>query len=529
MNISKSFVVCLLFLLTASCGEELLREEVFTFQSPQDFYSNPNEVRAAANGMYDALMTWSLWVQPAWVSMCVENDDMLADDWVGGGYQGIQNGTWYIERPWSGFYQVINRANTVISRVGETDFLTDDQKNAALGQAYFMRGYCYYEIARRFGDAPIRTANYDPANDSPDIERRPREEVYLRAAEDFATAGEILPADYSSGDYTAADQGRPTAPAAFGMQAKVFMHLAGAEIGKSEFYADAITAATRVRDFAASGFPALESDYMTVFEQATQDGSPEILFSIQATQAPNEGPELPRFYIPGNTGFAGGGGIGAISLREDFYRTFEREDLRVEFGTALFDQWTDLEDEQFYQFRNLPQNVVEIVSEDVFDNGFGRFGNNRYELSDGSIVRGTPRIYTRKYVDPTSQVKDENGSNPIVLRYADVLLLLAEAENEVNGPTDLAYEAVNTIRDRAGLEDVPASLDQATFRTRVRTERRHELYAEFQRRWDLIRWGTWLETMAAANRPRLPYQLLFPIASEEIAANALINENNPGW
>jgi len=529
MNFIKAIIICLFCVLTTSCGEELLREEVYTFQSPQDFYSNPDEIRAAANGMYDALMTWELWVQPAWVPMCVENDDMLADDWVGGGYQGVQNGTWYIERPWRGFYQVINRANTVITRVNETDFLTDDQKNAALGQAYFMRGYCYYEIARRFGDAPIRTKNYDPANDSPDIARLPREEVYLQAANDFALAADILPADYSSGDYNAGDRGRPTAPGALGMQAKVFMHLAGAEIGKPEYYADAITAATRVMDFAANGFPALEPEYMTTFEQATQDGSSEILFSIQATQAPNEGPELPRFYIPGNTGFAGGGGIGAISLREDFYATFERGDLRVEFGTALFDQWTDLEDVQFYQFRNLPPTVIEIVSEDVFDNGFGRFGNNRYRLTDGSVVRGTPRIYTKKYVDPTSQVKDENGSNPILLRYADVLLLLAEAENEVNGPTSLAYETINNIRNRAGLDDLPEDLNQETFRERVRTERRHELYAEFQRRWDLIRWGIWLETMAEANRPRLPYQLLYPIAPEEIAANALINENNPGW
>jgi hypothetical protein len=63
----------------------------------------------------------------------------------------------------------------------------------------------------------------------------------------------------------------------------------------------------------------------------------------------------------------------------------------------------------------------------------------------------------------------------------------------------------------------------------VRNERRFELYGEFQRRWDLTRWGTWLQTMNAAGRPRLEYQKLYPIAQEEIAGNKLIPVNNPGY
>jgi len=530
MNFRNLFICLGLLLFSSACNQDL-KEEVFTFQAPQDFYSNPNEVRAAANGMYDALMTWELWVQPAWVPIALENDDMLGLDWMSGGYTGQQNGSWYIERPWKGFYQVINRANIVIGRVSEIDFLEDDVKNAALGQAYFLRGYCYSEIGKWFGDAPIRISAYNPATDSPDIARSPRQEVFLQAANDFGRAGELLPANYSSGDYTTADSGRPTAPAAFGMQAKVYMHLAGAEVGATEYYADAIEAANQVVAFAAEGFPSLEENYMNNFQQASQDEGREILFSIQATQAPNEGPELPRYYVPGNTAFAGGGGIGAVSLREDFYRTFERNDKRVAFGTAIFDQWEDLTGLRFYHFRTLPADVIGIESEDVFDNGFGRFGDNRYTVADGTTVRGTPRLYIKKYMDENSQVKDENGSNPIILRYADVLLLLAEAENEVSGPTVMAIDAVNQIRERAGLEelDAMATADRSTFREAIRIERRHELYGEFQRRWDLMRWGTWLEAMEAANRSRLPYQMLFPISAEEIASNALINENNPGW
>ncbi|MBX2877974.1 MAG: RagB/SusD family nutrient uptake outer membrane protein [Saprospiraceae bacterium] len=523
--------LAILFLLSTACQKEFLEEEVFTFQAPKDYYASAAEVEAAANGMYDALMTWNLWVQPSWVAIALENDDMLGLDWVAGGYNGNQNGQWYIERPWKGFYQVINRANNVLDRVSKIEFLAEEQQQAVLGQAYFLRGYCYYEIARWFGDAPIRTQSFDPAVDDQNAARMPVAEVYAQAASDLETAGGLLPENYDTGAYSDADRGRPTSPAAWGLLTKVYMHMAGAEVGQTERFKDASTAAQKVLAQSSNGFPILETEYMANFWQATQDQGSELLFSIQATQQPNEGPELPRYYIPGNSAFAGGGGVGAISMREDFYLTFESGDKRVAFGSALFDQWVDLNGEQFYHFRTLPnQEIAGVLSEGVWDNGFGRFGTNRYQLFSGGVVKGDPRFYIKKYMDETSQVKDENGSNPIILRYADVLLLLAEAENEANnGPTALAYEAINQVRQRAGLAVLSPGLDQEEFRTAVRVERRHELYGEFQRRWDLIRWGVWLETMEAANRPRQAYQRLFPISSEEIAANAMINENNPGW
>lgn len=529
MKFKILFSVLCLCLFNTSCKDDFLEEEVFTFQAPKDYYSNENEVNSAVNGMYDALMTWNLWVQPSWIPIALENDDMLGLDWVSGGYTGNQAGKWYIERPWKGFYQVINRANNVIDRVSVIDFLDDEAKNTALGQAYFMRGYCYFEIGRWYGDAPIRIKSYDPAVDSPDIARSSVEDVFNQAALDLETAAGLLPENFMDGYYTESDRGRPTSPAAWGLLAKVHMNLAGVQVGNAGAYVDAIAACNQVRSMAANGFPALEVEYMDIFSQESQDASNEMLFSIQATQAPNEGPELPRFYTPANTSFSGGGGIGAISMREDFYDTFENNDKRVEFGTALFDEWSDLNGLSWHNFRTLPPTVIGIQNEGVFDNGFGRLGDNTYLLQDGSEVKGTPRIFIKKYIDENSQVKDENGSNPIILRYADVLLILAEAENEINGPTADAYDAINMVRQRAGLDDLDSGLSKEEFRAAVRLERRHELYGEFQRRWDLIRWGTWMETMEQANRPRLEYQKLFPISAEEIAANAMINENNPGW
>jgi hypothetical protein len=126
-----------------------------------------------------------------------------------------------------------------------------------------------------------------------------------------------------------------------------------------------------------------------------------------------------------------------------------------------------------------------------------------------------------------------------VLRHADVLLVFAEAENEKNGPTTAAYAAINQVRTRAGLAALPAGLSQAQFRQAVWDEREHELYGEFQSRFDTIREGRWLALMNQKSnvaeftsqgvcRPRQTYQRLQNIPGKEIAANPLLTQN-PGY
>ena len=118
-----------------------------------------------------------------------------------------------------------------------------------------------------------------------------------------------------------------------------------------------------------------------------------------------------------------------------------------------------------------------------------------------------------------------------------MLLVLAEAENEKNGPSALAMQAANMVRARAGVPAF-AGLSQAQFRDSVRMERRHELYAEFQRPFDLRRYGTYMAEMNkpvtgplysnVVCRPRQEYQVLQPIPTGELAANPLMTQN-PGY
>ena len=145
-------------------------------------------------------------------------------------------------------------------------------------------------------------------------------------------------------------------------------------------------------------------------------------------------------------------------------------------------------------------------------------------------------IYSLKYVDTQHLSSDQAAANNfIILRLADVLLVFAEAENEKSGPTAAAYQAINQVRQRAGLAPL-SGLSQAQFRQAVWTERSHELYAEFQARFDLIREGRWLDVMNARStvsdfsghgtcRPRQAFQKLMPVPGKELAANPLMTQN----
>jgi hypothetical protein len=508
-----------------SC-KKALEENVYDFKDPETFYETDQELLLGVNGVYKNLMTWNLWISPAWSAVLGEDDDLLLENWIGGGYSGNQAGQWYIQRPWTGYYYVVQRANLVLKYAeqvsGDTALI-----NRIRGEAYFLRGFSYFELVRRYGAVPLRTEAYEPSQ-SMDIARSPVPDVYNQVVADMQQAINRLPEGYN-GAYTEADRGRPTKAAALGLLAKAYMHMAGDEMKQPQYFAQAVAAAKAVKDMAdANGYPALEADYMRIFAEPTQHLVNEILFAVPATHSPGQGAELAGYFSPPGF-YAGGGSGGFVSMRTDFYNKFEAGDKRVAFGTALWSTWKDQGGRTFYQLSQLPAGSV-LRSSGTWGgeyDGGGGYGENTYNLN-GATIYGSPRYYSLKYTDPNSQAKDENGNDPILLRYADVLLVLAEAENEVNGPTALAYEAINAIRARAGLAPL-SGLSKEAFRQKVRDERRFELYGEFQRRWDLIRWGTWIQTMNDAGRPRQEYQKLYPIAQEEIAGNKMIQTNNPGY
>lgn len=154
--------------------------------------------------------------------------------------------------------------------------------------------------------------------------------------------------------------------------------------------------------------------------------------------------------------------------------------------------------------------------------------------------------YRREY-EPDKKSKNDTSINFPILRYADILLMIAEAENEVNhGPNNLAYACINAVRERAGISKLQG-LDETGFRNKIKDERAMELCFEYTRRFDLIRWGDYVKNMndlvdIAKTDESWKYGVnvynyfniskaynYFPIPSTEIASNSAIKTNNPGW
>ena len=540
-----------------------LQESAQTFVSPDKYYQNDAQAVTAVNGAYSPLMGWNGWKSPAQYSVMCDDNEMLCWNWMAGGFSGQQAGQWYMQdnSVYIGDYQIIERANEVLDNVPKSTGISEGMKKLATGQALFVRGYAYFDLVRRYGGVPIRLTAYTPDAQMGALARSPAGDVWLQAAKDLRQSATLLPATYSQPN----GQGLPRAATAWGLLSKVYLHMAGTEVAGTPLaaaksaYLDSARAAAQVEMGDAS--VSLEPAYMNLYDTNKQNTSPEILFAVQGAAVNNSGSQIPGMVAPrGDCTLVGGCGQGFLSIREDFYRSFEPGDKRAEPNKAVAMTWELTNSSVGGKVRALQMDSVAklqaagvLVKDTPFKwenwtEGCGAFSNQYDSLTVKNPTTGVASTavyavarpyYSLKYVDPTHLSSDQAAANNfIILRHADVLLVFAEAENEKNGPTPAAYAAINQVRARAGLAPL-SGLGQAQFRQAVWTEREHELYAEFQARFDLVREGRWLAVMnapstvadfasAGACRPRQAYQILQNIPGRELASNPLLTQN-PGY
>jgi len=560
---ARVLVATLAALALAACKDVTnLDESAKTFISPDKFYQNDQQAAIAVNGVYAPLMDWNGWKQPAQHSVMCDDNEMLCWNWMGGGFSGQQAGQWYMQdnSVYIGDYQIIERANEVLKNVPASAGITDAAKKLTTGQAYFARGYAYFDLVRRYGGVPLRTEPYTPDAQMGALARSAPEVIWQQAAKDLRQAAGLLPASYSQPN----GQGLPRAAAAWGLLAKVYLHMAGDEVtgtplaANKAAYLDSarLAAQTEMADPSVS----LEPHYMDLFDVNKQNTSAEILFAVQGAAAGNNGSQVPGMFAPrGDCTLVGGCGQGFVSIREDFYRGFEKGDKRVEPNTAVAMSW-ELSSSPVGKVRALQTDSLAalqakgmVMRDQAFQwenwtEGCGAF-QQQYDSvtikdpNTGNVATTVYAVarpfYSLKYVDPQHLSSDQAAANNfIILRHADVLLVFAEAENAKNGPTAPAYAAINQVRARAGLAPL-AGLSQAQFQQAVWTERSHELYGEFQARFDLVREGRWLQVMNQPSavpdfaghgicRPRQAYQKLENIPNKELAANPALTQN-PGY
>ena len=482
----------ILLLPLTSCKEDFLDIGLFAEVEETDFLINENDAILATNAIYNVLRDWRYFGGFPVI-------DILSDDASKGSnptdaiqIQAFEEFTFTPDDgPVSGWYSTlyigIKRANLVVEKVPAID-MDENLKNQILGEARFLRALTYFKLVRIYGGVPLVTTT----NLERKIPRSTAQEIYDFIIQDLLFAAENLP---EKSEYSSADMGRATRGAAKGLLAKVYL-----------FAEDFINAEKYALEVINSGQYSLDSDYGHVFSKDGEFGSGSI-FEIGAladgfadgghqygnTQGVRQGPNR---------------GWGFNRPTWDLITSFEAGDPRME-ATVIF------------------------VGEEI----------------DGVVIGGDPSTPDTTYFPGTLNIKEVEcynqkvwtpGTTPEaswdhnvrVLRYADILLIAAEAMNE-NGKSSEALAWLNAVRARARgnnaslLPDITET-NQEALRQLIWRERRAELAMEQHRFFDLVRTKQAAAVLGPLGFVENKHEL-FPIPQSEIDLSEGTLEQNPGW
>lgn len=401
---------------------------------------------------------------------------------------------------WTEYYTMINRCNTIIDQVqNNTDIIaTPEAKLQAEAEARFLRGYSYFFLVRAFGRVPkIDKVLAVTAN----IPQSTPAEIYALIEEDLKFAAANLPISWDS-----KFAGRSTKGAANGMLAKVYLY--------QQKWALAMSTANLVM---TSGQYDLSVNYTNIFSEAGEN-SKESVFEIQGTASA----QVPT-----------ANGIQYASIQGTRGNT-------VEWNRGW--GWNTPSDrlEAAYE-PNDPRKTRTILY-------CSQAGNPRQTIYGQTAPLYPSEVPNQKYnqkvlVNPSyiARINNRGGwwMNVRILRYADVVLMYAEAANELGGETNItnARNAVNSVRARARIGAPAGTLpditttDQATLRDAIRQERRVELAMEHERFFDIVRWGISQQVMQDAGKTNFVASRdnLLPIPQQQIDLSKGVLTQNLGY
>jgi hypothetical protein len=479
----------LLLVALAGCTDEFLEERPESFLSPQSLYTSEAGALAGLNGAYAALKlqkggrAYLIGIIGTDEAQLTFDEAGVADRLGLDAYDGNLNAqNPWVAWMWNAVYFGIDRANNVLEYVPALQ-MDETRKNRILGEARFLRALNYFYAVQLFGPVPLRTAPSTSVNDL-NFPRASEAEIYAQIIEDLEFAENNLLARY-----TGPDVGRATTGAAKTLLAKVYLS-APAPIR------DYARAAAKAKEVYDAKTYALETDFAQLFVPANENGK-ESIFEIQfffPDQIHGLGIATGTRALPFNIL---GGGFAAYLPTDSMYNSFLPGDKRVPatFRTEFFDA--------------TGKKVTSATNPEYL------------------------KPYVKKYEDPSATPASNSAKNVYVLRYADLVLMYAEALNET-GQTPAATDLVNEVRLRAGIPEL-AGLDQAGLRSAILRERLWELAFEGWRWYDLKRTGTLVERATLWN-PRARVNIseknyLYPLPINEINTNQGIgpDDQNPGY
>jgi starch-binding outer membrane protein, SusD/RagB family len=399
---------------------------------------------------------------------------------------------------WRDCYHVVNRTNFVLSKVDGVT-MSDDTRNQIKGQALFLRSLAYYELATYYQTVPLITdyASYSDINTmySPNVSQ---DSVLDRVEKDLKQAMQLLPSRDKGGDWA---KGRATSGSAAGYLARTYMF--------RHKYAEAYAV---LKDIIAGtyGTYGLMADYGDNFKEGSAyENNKESLFEVQFMDYGTGGTDeewtpvnisveaTQGHAVESNYASQTFGSWGDLAGAPWLYNLFKKEnctdgrlDPRLYWTLATYeseyDSYTGVKDASYPSGDPRRNTIYETTVKATPVSNTAQGGI--------SIAKWT---YARASVVSTVVTGLHCGINLRLMRYSDVLLLAAECENEINGPTSTAIGYINKVRERVALADLKLSdfpTKDALFEQIANVERPKELGCENGRGIDLLRWGFFYNT-----------------------------------
>jgi len=487
------------FLICTAC-ESLLDVDPSDTFSTLSYWKTEEHAMAGINGCYNALSSWRGLGHFMEFDMITSNSMPYNE---ANGTQAIGKGehlsiTPLIEDLWGNCYRGVGRTNTFLDNISRCS-MDEDLRNRLIGEAKFLRAFYYFNLVDKFGGVPLITESPD-ADKHASQPRDSKEAVVEQIVKDLTEAASVLPLTYSSSDL-----GRATRGAALALKARVLLY--------NERWREAAETAKAVMDL---GVYELFNDYRYFFSEDNKYNK-EVIFDVESTEPDFTGNFNNAIFV-----------LNRPSPLKELVDKYQMTDGKSIHESPLYDPENPYENRDprlHYSITVIgyPYNGKPITPANVVTTGYGvkKYTSYRDDLESPQITR--------------------TAFNMIYIRYAEVLLTYAEAQNENNGPDESVYNAINAIRGRTGvaMPKIPEGLSKEQMREAIRLERRIELTFEGIYYSDILRWKTAeIEnngTMHNANgvpiverrfNPNRDY--LWPIPYNQILQNPNLVQN-PGW
>jgi len=472
-----------------SCADEFLEKAPKGELTSENFFQDANQAEQAVNAIYAHLRSFNVHVFSYIGITDIASDDADKGSVPGdaGFLQDINDFTFdanntAVNGIWSGYYQGVFRANQVLTNVPNIE-MDEELKTRLLGEARFLRAYFYFSLVRTYGDIPLIDRPLNPGEYQQP--RVPAAQIYDFIEEDLTFAIANLP---EKSEYSATDLGRATSGAAKAYLAKV--HL---------FQEDFAAAFQLAQEVINSGEYELYPNYEAIFRREGEHSS-ESIFEVSTVGLEQGGGSSQFNEVQGIRGNPNNG-WGFNNPSADLIAAYEENDPRLG-ATVIF---------------------------------------NGDTLSTGEVVMADPNMGANARFSKKAWIPERppigfgnSGANIRLFRYADLLLIAAEAANELGNSAE-ALNYLNQVRERARqgdstiLPDV-ITTNQAELRTAIWQERRVELAMEQHRYFDLVRTGQAETVFNDLNINWTPNKHeVFPIPQAEIDISGGTLTQNPGY